>query len=144
MFLFHHQVKRDESGAIHVTKQKHLHLYYDLINFTVSIQINYPHLLHVIVLRPWCVKAFRITAMNRAFRIIWNMDRSEVWLILNKVWVWYDATLFFMSFSLWLAEQKFSLDPISLKESLEEFRWISSGLLPDFLCQHIFILLRLS
>uniref|UniRef100_A0A2K5BXM1 Vacuolar protein sorting-associated protein 8 homolog n=1 Tax=Aotus nancymaae TaxID=37293 RepID=A0A2K5BXM1_AOTNA len=27
-------VKRDESGAIHVTKQKHLHLYYDLINFT--------------------------------------------------------------------------------------------------------------
>lgn len=32
----HHQVKRDESGAIHVTKQKHLHLYYDLINFTVS------------------------------------------------------------------------------------------------------------
>lgn len=31
------QVKRDESGAIHVTKQKHLHLYYDLINFTVSI-----------------------------------------------------------------------------------------------------------
>lgn len=33
----HHQVKRDESGAIHVTKQKHLHLYYDLINFTVSV-----------------------------------------------------------------------------------------------------------
>ncbi|XP_040336920.1 vacuolar protein sorting-associated protein 8 homolog isoform X6 [Herpailurus yagouaroundi] len=28
------RVKRDESGAIHVTKQKHLHLYYDLINFT--------------------------------------------------------------------------------------------------------------
>ncbi|KAK2090828.1 Vacuolar protein sorting-associated protein 8 [Saguinus oedipus] len=28
------EVKRDESGAIHVTKQKHLHLYYDLINFT--------------------------------------------------------------------------------------------------------------
>ncbi|XP_027440407.1 vacuolar protein sorting-associated protein 8 homolog isoform X5 [Zalophus californianus] len=27
-------VKRDESGAIHVTKQKRLHLYYDLINFT--------------------------------------------------------------------------------------------------------------
>uniref|UniRef100_A0A8C5LL45 Vacuolar protein sorting-associated protein 8 homolog n=1 Tax=Jaculus jaculus TaxID=51337 RepID=A0A8C5LL45_JACJA len=27
-------VKRDESGAIHVTKQKHLHLCYDLINFT--------------------------------------------------------------------------------------------------------------
>lgn len=27
-------VKRDESGAIHVTKQKYLHLYYDLINFT--------------------------------------------------------------------------------------------------------------
>ncbi|ELK00772.1 Vacuolar protein sorting-associated protein 8 like protein [Pteropus alecto] len=27
-------VKRDESGAIHVTKQKHLHLHYDLINFT--------------------------------------------------------------------------------------------------------------
>lgn len=68
--LFHHQVKRDESGAIHVTKQKHLHLYYDLINFTVSIQINYPHLLHVIVLRPWCVKAIRISAMNHAFRII--------------------------------------------------------------------------
>ncbi|XP_070609198.1 vacuolar protein sorting-associated protein 8 homolog [Erythrolamprus reginae] len=27
-------VKRDESGAIHVTKQKQLHLHYDLINFT--------------------------------------------------------------------------------------------------------------
>ncbi|GAB1300127.1 Vacuolar protein sorting-associated protein 8 homolog [Apodemus speciosus] len=27
-------VKRDESGAIHVTKQKHLHLCYDLINLT--------------------------------------------------------------------------------------------------------------
>ncbi|XP_060028078.1 vacuolar protein sorting-associated protein 8 homolog isoform X2 [Erinaceus europaeus] len=30
-------VKRDESGAIHVTKQKHLHLYYDLINFTALV-----------------------------------------------------------------------------------------------------------
>uniref|UniRef100_A0A803TLQ9 Vacuolar protein sorting-associated protein 8 homolog n=1 Tax=Anolis carolinensis TaxID=28377 RepID=A0A803TLQ9_ANOCA len=27
-------VKRDDSGAIHVTKQKQLHLHYDLINFT--------------------------------------------------------------------------------------------------------------
>lgn len=31
------QVKRDESGAIHINKQKQLHLHYDLINFTVSI-----------------------------------------------------------------------------------------------------------
>ena len=34
-FLF--QVKRDDTGAIHVTKQRQLHLNYDLINFTVSL-----------------------------------------------------------------------------------------------------------
>ncbi|NXA52391.1 VPS8 protein, partial [Nothocercus julius] len=46
-------VKRDDSGAIHVTKQKQLHLHYDLINFTwinsrTAILLDSVEKLHVI------------------------------------------------------------------------------------------------
>ncbi|NXA41332.1 VPS8 protein, partial [Eudromia elegans] len=46
-------VKRDDSGAIHVTKQKQLHLHYDLINFTwinsrTAVLLDSVEKLHVI------------------------------------------------------------------------------------------------
>ncbi|NWI91839.1 VPS8 protein, partial [Pitta sordida] len=46
-------VKRDESGAIHVTKQRQLHLHYDLINFTwinsrTAVLLDSVEKLHVI------------------------------------------------------------------------------------------------
>ncbi|KAM4024492.1 vacuolar protein sorting-associated protein 8 homolog isoform 3-T3 [Anomaloglossus baeobatrachus] len=89
-------VKRDESGAIHINKQKQLHLHYDLINFTALVgekacyqsisnyggQIFYlgTKSVHAMMLRNWRERVDHLLKQdcnNEALALAWSFHEGK-------------------------------------------------------------------